>query len=214
MVALLVVFAATGCGLFKKKPKPTKDGAELVGIIEMVNPEQNYVLIRCEYALEASAGQELIAVDATGAQSKLSLSPERKGRYLTADVKSGQPKVTNLVLMYRKKDLPSSGTAVMNTGETSTATATATTPVPVGLPGADAGNLGAMGGTPASPATNAPMFGPAPIPKYVPQEEPLLPTNQSPRPTMPKSTEPPLPAGVGAGANSGGGGLDLEPVVR
>lgn len=88
------------CGLFKRKeePKPTGPKTTLVGIVEMVNPEQNYVLIRCEQVPALGPGTELIALDATGVESKLKLTPERKGRYLTADITGGQPKVMNLVI--------------------------------------------------------------------------------------------------------------------
>lgn len=77
----------------KKDPKVT-----LIGIVEMVNPEQNYVLIRCEQLLAIGPGTELTALDATGSISKLKLTPERKGRYLTADIVSGHPRVMNLVM--------------------------------------------------------------------------------------------------------------------
>lgn len=97
---LVLAVVLPGCGLFKKKEKEKPAGPKttLVGIVEMVNPEQNYVLIRCEVLPDFGAGTELVAVDATGAETKLKLTPERKGRYLTADILSGQPKVMNLVV--------------------------------------------------------------------------------------------------------------------
>ncbi|MDZ4288114.1 MAG: hypothetical protein U0984_09150 [Prosthecobacter sp.] len=106
--ALLLVLLLAGCDVLKwgkkKPPNPKPEPAAptgsmtLIGIVEMVNPEQNYVLIRCEQATSLAPGTELIALDATGAQSKLALTPERKGLYLTADIKGGSPKVTNLVM--------------------------------------------------------------------------------------------------------------------
>lgn len=97
---LVLAVVLPGCGLFKKKEKEKPAGPKtmLVGIVEMVNPEQNYVLIRCEVLPDFGAGTELVAVDATGTETKLKLTPERKGRYLTADILSGQPKVMNLVV--------------------------------------------------------------------------------------------------------------------
>jgi len=91
-----------------KKPEPTAKSGQttLVGIVEMVNPEQNYVLIRCEQPHSYSAGTELIALDASGSRAKLLLTPERKGHYLTADIKEGQPKVMNLVLHQQGAEVP------------------------------------------------------------------------------------------------------------
>ncbi len=93
------------CASKKKKPVPTGQ-ATLIGMIEMVNPEQNYVLIRCEQMPEISAGTELTSVSADGKKSKLALSPERKGHYLTADIKEGQPTVSSLVLLASRTAVP------------------------------------------------------------------------------------------------------------
>ena len=102
MKHLLLLFCAAalivGCASKeKKKPEPT-GRATLIGMIEMVNPEQNYVLIRCEPMPSLAAGTELIAISASGEKSKLVLTPERKGYYITADIKEGNPGVSNLVL--------------------------------------------------------------------------------------------------------------------
>ncbi|HEY1082664.1 MAG TPA: hypothetical protein VGE29_10400 [Prosthecobacter sp.] len=97
--ALFLVSVLPGCGLFRKKKKPEAPKPTLIGIVEMVNPEQNYVLVRCENIPPLDVGTELTALDATGVESKLKVTPERKGRYLTADIVSGQPRVTNLVLI-------------------------------------------------------------------------------------------------------------------
>jgi hypothetical protein len=107
-VAALLLLA--GCGILKKggKPKtsdkpaaPQGESMALIGIVEMVNPEQRYVLIRCQVLPNLPAGTELTAYDATGAASKLVLTPERKGVYLTADVKAGSPQVSNMVMLRR-----------------------------------------------------------------------------------------------------------------
>jgi len=97
LLALLLL--APGCASKKPQKVETTGPATLVGMIEMVNPEQNYVLIRCEQLPAIQPGTELIALSAEGKKSKLVLSPERKGHYLTADIKEGMPAVTNLVLL-------------------------------------------------------------------------------------------------------------------
>ncbi|MEN3940771.1 hypothetical protein WJU23_05710 [Prosthecobacter sp. SYSU 5D2] len=97
-----------GCGLFKKeeKPAPTGPKTTLIGVVEMVNPEQSYVLIRCEQPPLLPTGTELVAVDPAGGESSIRLTPERKGRYLTADIKSGQPKVGSFVMHRTTGDAP------------------------------------------------------------------------------------------------------------
>lgn len=114
---IIATVLAAGCASKNKEKKPGPTGqATLIGMIEMVNPEQNYVLIRCEPMPALEVGVELIALSASGTRSKLVLSPERKGHYLTADIKEGQPQVTNLVLLQH------------------TPTVTTTTPIPVTTP--------------------------------------------------------------------------------
>jgi len=72
--------------------------AKVVGVIELVNPEQNYVLINCEQRLGIPAGTEIIAQGADGSKARLKVSPERKGNYITADITEGTPQVRDLVL--------------------------------------------------------------------------------------------------------------------
>ncbi|WP_184207017.1 hypothetical protein [Prosthecobacter dejongeii] len=105
---LVLALVLPGCGLFKKKKKPEPQGPKttVVGIVEMVNPEQNYVLIRCDVVPNLGTGTELVAMDAAGTEAKLKLTQERKGRYLTADIESGQPKVMNLVVRRTRGDGP------------------------------------------------------------------------------------------------------------
>jgi hypothetical protein len=73
--------------------------AKVVGVIELVNPEQNYVLINCEQRLHIPAGTEVISQKADGSKTKLKVTPERKGNYITADIIEGSPDVRDLVLV-------------------------------------------------------------------------------------------------------------------
>lgn len=70
----------------------------LIGLVELVNPEQRFVLVRTEGAVKIPLGDQIITLDATGAQAKLKVTPERKQNFLTADIIEGQPKVGNLVI--------------------------------------------------------------------------------------------------------------------
>lgn len=79
------------------KEKPKRDPVA-VGIVEFVNPEQKFVLIKMQSRMPMPPGQALTALDATGALSELAVSPERKGTHLTADIKSGLPRAGNLVI--------------------------------------------------------------------------------------------------------------------
>ncbi|MEZ5384639.1 MAG: hypothetical protein R3F13_03910 [Prosthecobacter sp.] len=100
-------------GMFDKQLKKTNrtGKAKLIGTIEMVNPEQNYVLINCTERLNIPAGTEIVAQGSDGSKSTLKVTPERKGNYITADIKDGEPKVQDLVLYrFQPGDLPPPGT--------------------------------------------------------------------------------------------------------
>lgn len=108
---------AAKMGMFDKAlGKNNRPGeAKLIGVIELVNPEQNYVLINCEQRHNLPAGTEIISQNADGTKAKLKVTPERKGNYITADIKEGVPQVRDLVLYQTKPgDLPPS--AVTPTG--------------------------------------------------------------------------------------------------
>jgi hypothetical protein len=143
LLALFLSLALSGCSTLgkiggKKKIKPKAETArtEMIGVIEMVNPEQNYVLIRCDLPPAFSAGTQLVSVDALGAESKLVVTPERKGTYLTADVKSGSPKVADPVLRKHAGEGPKPPPAVTPPAKPTIATPTlpAEPPLPQGGP--------------------------------------------------------------------------------
>lgn len=82
----------------KEESDSSKNNPVAVGIIEFVNPEQKFVLIKMHTRQPMPIGQSLTALDATGALTKLTISPERKGTHVTADIKSGNPRPGNLVI--------------------------------------------------------------------------------------------------------------------
>ncbi|MBX7209882.1 MAG: hypothetical protein K1X78_16315 [Verrucomicrobiaceae bacterium] len=105
-LALLACLAVPSCGLVgkglnkmpwnkKKKNEAAKpdDGPHVIGTVELVNPEQRFVLIRTEAKVAMPAGQELTVLDATGARSKVKVTPEKKLDFLTADIVEGTPRV-------------------------------------------------------------------------------------------------------------------------
>lgn len=98
-VALLAACASTSKDRDSKddSDKPKNDPIA-VGIIEFVNPDQKFVLIKMQSRQPMPIGQALTALDATGALTQLTISPERKGTHVTADIKSGNPRPGNLVI--------------------------------------------------------------------------------------------------------------------
>lgn len=92
---------AAGMGMFDKqlaKNDKRVGEAKVIGVIELVNPEQNYVLINCEQRLNIPAGTEILAQNPDGSKAKLKVSPERKGNYITADITEGTPQLRDIVL--------------------------------------------------------------------------------------------------------------------
>ncbi|MES2594421.1 MAG: hypothetical protein V4662_03745 [Verrucomicrobiota bacterium] len=177
---LLVI---TGC---KSKPKPKAEPtgqATLIGIIEMVNPEQNYVLIRCEPMPSISPGTELIALSSTGTKSKLVLTPEKKGYYVTADIKEGRPEVHHLVLLQRSQ---------------APATDPLITPPKTTVTPSAAAQSSSSPSIPYQPMPSLPDFTPATSGSPAPPP-------QAPTPADPPKSQPQAP--------SGGGLDGLEPPV-
>lgn len=169
LLLLLVCVQLVGCSLLKKKreEKPGPVGqATLIGMIEMVNPEQNYVVIRCDTPPAIQPGTELIAISSLGTRSRLVLSPERKGYYLTADIKEGSPSVANLVLLPHSSAPP-------------TAPPTQPQPAPEAPPANDAATPGPASAVPATPLpellNQAPPSGATPPPATAPSLDDLEP---------------------------------------
>lgn len=142
---MLMACTLSGCGLFKKKKETVPETLRVIGRVEMVNPEQNYVLVRMDAVQTFAAGSLLVAQDAGGREAKLKVSPERKGRFLTADIVEGQPQVGNVVI-WRRAD-----------GPVVPAAATAAAPGAAAVPGT--GNAPAMAPIPLEPpATGMPLL--------------------------------------------------------
>lgn len=107
----MVCLALPSCSIIGKglrklpwKKKKKEDAAQkeevtrVIGVIEMVNPEQRFVLVRTQGKITVPPGQEITAMDATGTTTKLKVSPEKKQDFLIADIVDGSPRVGNVVL--------------------------------------------------------------------------------------------------------------------
>lgn len=139
LLLLLLLPLATSCGSLRfgktkpvAKPAPEAPAEVFVGTIELVNPEQKFVLIHCDVIPVLPDRAELSAVSADGNESRLVLAPERKGRHLTADIREGTPQLRQLVI-YRRS--PSSVPATPAAPATPAVPANpAAPPAPAGLP--------------------------------------------------------------------------------
>ena len=140
LLCLLLPLATSCASLRFGKAKPAADTAPevpaevFIGIIELVNPEQDFVLIRCEVIPVLPAGAELTAVGADGSESKLVLAPERKGRHLTADIRDGHPQLRQFVVYRRSPGASASPTTPATPDAPSTPPLPAAPPMPGGLP--------------------------------------------------------------------------------
>ena len=96
-----------GCGLLAKwfapRPKPDKDAGTrdiYIGVVEMVNPEQRFVLIRTGMKFSLKTGWKLETRPAGGgANSILTISPEQKLNFLSADITEGYPQKGEIVVL-------------------------------------------------------------------------------------------------------------------
>ena len=160
----------------KKSAEDKRIGeAKVIGVIELVNPEQNYVLINCEQRVDIPPGTEIISQGAHGTDAKLRVTPERKGNYITADITEGMPQLSDLVVYQVKR------------GE-APAPAAPTAPVVPLVPVMQADVI---------PPLNAPFQPMAPVPAgppaFTPAEPPLPPMRQlpqAPAPLPPAANEP------------------------
>ena len=94
------------CGLvakwFARKPKPDKDAGTkdvYIGSIEMVNPEQRFVLVQTGMKLNLQPGWKLETRPVSGTRSVLTVSPEQKLNFLSADITEGYPQKGEIVVL-------------------------------------------------------------------------------------------------------------------
>lgn|GEM_PF-451526 len=180
-LCLLLLLGLSSCTYLESKfgawtPASSKKSAEdkrigeakVIGVIELVNPEQNYVLINCEQRVDIPPGTEIISQGTNGTDAKLRVTPERKGNYITADITQGTPQLHDLVVYKVVR------------GEAA-APAAPTAPVVPLVPVMQADVI---------PPLNAPFQPMAPASRaFTPAEPPLPPIRQ-----LPQAPAPPPPA--------------------
>lgn len=109
-LAVLLLLPCGSCGtvrnLMAKREKPSKqdkkdDGKRdtVIGTIELVNPEQKFVLIRAQGRYIIQPGTKLHALSESGLKSVLQISPESKQTFLSADILEGFPKQGQTVIV-------------------------------------------------------------------------------------------------------------------
>lgn len=159
--------------------------AKVIGVIELVNPEQNYVLINCEHRVDIPAGTEIISQGLNGTDAKLKVTPERKGNYITADITQGTPQLRDLVIYQIKRDAPP--------------------PPPVATAGGAAVPMTPVMQADVIPPLDTPFQPMAPI-KAAPT--PVQPPLRQPQPMVPQPTAPPQAEEPAADLSK------LPPVIR
>lgn len=91
-LALLLALPCGGCSSTPEPPEDQSGRARMIGLIEMVRPNDRFVLIRSLAAVPEPAGTELHSYSRDGTETgRLRLSAERRRSMLTADVLSGNP---------------------------------------------------------------------------------------------------------------------------
>ncbi len=108
LLAIVALSLLTSCEMLgrlgsheKTKPKDTDStGAKQqeIGAVELVNPEQRFVLIRTPADILIPAGTVLYSTNPQGEAVKLKVTPERKGSFLAADIVSGNPQKEDAVM--------------------------------------------------------------------------------------------------------------------
>lgn len=107
---VLAALSLTGCGTFERgwaflKGKPKEDGVAtaaretVIGIVESVNPEQKFVLVRMDVRMAVAAGTRMETRPQKGMKAVLMATPERKQSFVSADIVDGFPAPGDLVVM-------------------------------------------------------------------------------------------------------------------
>ena len=127
VASLIVVVSIAGCGtiehyteklseLGRKKDKVENNAPQeiVIGVIEMVNPEQRFVLIRNESAFGINAGTALETRTASSTKTKLVVTPEKKLNFVSADIAEGYPQRGETVVLPVQQPIAAASIAKRN----------------------------------------------------------------------------------------------------
>lgn len=105
---VLVPMLLSACGLVekgllsfkRKKPAEATQAQDVfIGIVESVNPEQKFVLVRMDVRVAVAAGTRLETRPQKGMKAVLMATPERKQSFVSADIVDGLPAPGDLVVI-------------------------------------------------------------------------------------------------------------------
>ena len=124
IMMVLAVISLTGCETLERgwaflKGKPGKQGVAasaqdtVIGIVESVNPEQKFVLVRMDVRMPVAAGTRLETRPQKGMKAVLTVTPERKQSFVSADIVDGLPSPGDLVVMPPGAEPPTVGVPVV-----------------------------------------------------------------------------------------------------
>ncbi len=104
VLALCLCLALPACSLLRRKriPPATDTGPRLpapVGEVDLINPDGRFVLIHlAAKGAVPPVGVVLRCIGPAGETARLLVTPERKDMHITADIKSGEPQLHNMVI--------------------------------------------------------------------------------------------------------------------
>ena len=197
----------TSCGIMSrmvksgsksKKPATGVRQETFIGVVDMVNPEQHFVLVRTVVNMALKTGTTLEARSPEGEKTVLNVTPEHKTNYISAHIVSGVPKRGDAVILLaqEKKDEGGELTEVLKPYQPSEADA----PIPGQLP------------SPAS-ATMVPGVAPSDaemIPGVAPKNlGPAVPKQAAPSRVVPGTAPTIRPGAMPTGPSE-----PLPPVIR
>lgn len=103
-----LLFSLSSCGstshFLKKSAKnaesetPATPKDKVIGTIEMVNPEQHFVLVKTLNRMALAPGTKLESHSPNGLKAVLTVTPEHKMNFISADIAEGYPQQGDIVV--------------------------------------------------------------------------------------------------------------------
>lgn len=89
----------THLGKRSKTAAPQEPKNQIIGTIEMINPEQHFVLVKTSYRMALAPGTKLETLAANGLKAVLTVTPEHKMNFISADITEGFPQQGDTVIL-------------------------------------------------------------------------------------------------------------------